>query len=342
MSDTIIVVELETEVVTVVEPGPRGPAGVGGEEIAADLADETAARIAADEALQTAIDDISVEETDPVATAALATHAASTTAHGIGTAAALASDTDNTLAANSDSRLATQKATKGYITTQTGLLVPKSLIDAKGDLLVGTADNTVARKAVGSNGKVLVADSTQSDGLRWGHPGQHDFLRSSGLSTITRHQISASVTLINSQAVLAYRCMAMDSGSYSKVRYCATASGTFSGLRVVVFDAGGTVLSQSATVTSFTAGLVTETSLGSSVSITAGTEYLIGIACIYTASPTFRGIDINSATYGYISGVSPAMAYRKTSAWTSTSSDVANLSSPDNYINAIPWMELCS
>lgn len=170
MSDTIIVVELETEVVTVVEPGPRGPAGVGGEEIAADLADETAARIAADEALQTAIDDISVEETDPVATAALATHAASTTAHGIGTAAALASDTDNTLAANSDSRLATQKATKGYITTQTGLLVPKSLIDAKGDLLVGTADNTVARKAVGSNGKVLVADSGQSDGLKWGDP----------------------------------------------------------------------------------------------------------------------------------------------------------------------------
>lgn len=169
MSDTIIVVELETEVVTVVEPGPRGPAGVGGEEIAADLADETAARIAADEALQTAIDDISVEETDPVATAALATHAASTTAHGIGTAAALASDTDNTLAANSDSRLATQKATKGYITTQTGLLVPKSLVDAKGDLLVGTADNTVARKAVGSDGKVLVADSGQSDGLNWGY-----------------------------------------------------------------------------------------------------------------------------------------------------------------------------
>lgn len=78
-------------------------------------------------------------------------------------------DTDNTLAANSDSRLATQKATKGYVTTQTGLLVPKSLVDAKGDLLVGTAPDTVARKAVGSNGKVLVADSTQGDGLSWGY-----------------------------------------------------------------------------------------------------------------------------------------------------------------------------
>lgn len=77
-------------------------------------------------------------------------------------------DTDNTLAADSDSKLATQKATKGYVTTQSGLLVPKSLIDAKGDLLVGTAADTVARKAVGSNGKLLVAASGESDGLKWG------------------------------------------------------------------------------------------------------------------------------------------------------------------------------
>lgn len=43
----------------------------------------------------------------------------------------------------------------------------KSLVDAKGDVLVGTADNTVARKAVGSNGQALIADSAQSDGLKW-------------------------------------------------------------------------------------------------------------------------------------------------------------------------------
>lgn len=42
-----------------------------------------------------------------------------------------------------------------------------TIIDAKGDLIVGTADNTPARKAVGSNGQIIVADSTQSDGLIW-------------------------------------------------------------------------------------------------------------------------------------------------------------------------------
>lgn len=61
-------------------------------------------------------------------------------------------------------------ATKDWVTSQDGLLIPKSLIDAKGDLIAGTADNTAARKAVGTNGQVLEADSTQSDGLAWKAP----------------------------------------------------------------------------------------------------------------------------------------------------------------------------
>jgi hypothetical protein len=48
--------------------------------------------------------------------------------------------------------------------------VALATVDAKGDLLVGTADNTVARLAVGSNGKVLAADSAQSTGLAWVTP----------------------------------------------------------------------------------------------------------------------------------------------------------------------------
>ena len=45
--------------------------------------------------------------------------------------------------------------------------IDSALIDAKGDLVVGTADNTVARVAVGSNGQVLVADSAQTAGIKW-------------------------------------------------------------------------------------------------------------------------------------------------------------------------------
>ena len=42
-----------------------------------------------------------------------------------------------------------------------------ALFDLKGDLLVGTGSDTVSRKAAGANGTLLVADSTQSDGLIW-------------------------------------------------------------------------------------------------------------------------------------------------------------------------------
>jgi len=72
-------------------------------------------------------------------------------------------DTDGTLAANSDTKIASQKATKTYADG----MIPKSLVDAKGDILIGTADNTVARVAVGSDGKVSKADSTQSAGVAW-------------------------------------------------------------------------------------------------------------------------------------------------------------------------------
>jgi len=42
-----------------------------------------------------------------------------------------------------------------------------SIVNAKGDLIAGTADNTVSRLGVGTNGKVLAANSTTATGLEW-------------------------------------------------------------------------------------------------------------------------------------------------------------------------------
>jgi hypothetical protein len=58
-----------------------------------------------------------------------------------------------------DAKLATSTAASTY--------VPNSLADAKGDLIVGTADNTISKLTVGANGQSLVADSTTTSGLRW-------------------------------------------------------------------------------------------------------------------------------------------------------------------------------
>jgi hypothetical protein len=49
-------------------------------------------------------------------------------------------------------------------------VLTKKIADAKGDLLVGTADNAISRVAVGTNGHVLTADSAETSGVKWAAP----------------------------------------------------------------------------------------------------------------------------------------------------------------------------
>lgn len=48
--------------------------------------------------------------------------------------------------------------------------VQNILVDSKGDMFVATADDTVARLAVGTDGTVLTADSSQASGVTWAQP----------------------------------------------------------------------------------------------------------------------------------------------------------------------------
>jgi hypothetical protein len=48
--------------------------------------------------------------------------------------------------------------------------ISKATIDAKGDLIVGTADNTPSKLSVGSNNFVLTADSAATGGIKWAAP----------------------------------------------------------------------------------------------------------------------------------------------------------------------------
>lgn len=45
--------------------------------------------------------------------------------------------------------------------------IQNAIVDAKGDLIAATANDTPARLAVGTNGQTLVADSTAATGLKW-------------------------------------------------------------------------------------------------------------------------------------------------------------------------------
>lgn len=55
----------------------------------------------------------------------------------------------------------------GTLTTLVNTKLSGTLVDAKGDLLVGTADNTVGRLAVGADTYLLMADATQAGGMKW-------------------------------------------------------------------------------------------------------------------------------------------------------------------------------
>lgn len=83
-----------------------------------------------------------------------------------------------------------QQAAAGNDSRITGA-VQVSTIDAKGDLLVGTADNTLARVAVGANGYTLIGSSGQTPGVDWGLPARP---LASGYYRMTLGGASANVT----------------------------------------------------------------------------------------------------------------------------------------------------
>ena len=76
--------------------------------------------------------------------------------------------------------------TSGTVTVTNSMA---TAIDAKGDLIAGTADDTFSRLAIGANDTVLTADSAEATGLKWATPSGSMTLIST--TTLT----GASVTL---------------------------------------------------------------------------------------------------------------------------------------------------
>jgi hypothetical protein len=82
---------------------------------------------------------------------------------GGGTTGSVTLAVDSTVATLTGTQTLTNKTLTSPVLTTPSI----SNIDAKGDLLAGTADNTIGRLAVGANGTVLTADSAEATGMKW-------------------------------------------------------------------------------------------------------------------------------------------------------------------------------
>jgi hypothetical protein len=72
------------------------------------------------------------------------------------------------------------------IDTTMATMTPKSTYTAKGSIAAATAASTPANLAVGTNGEMLVADSSAATGLKWGQPNAVSaFLYKSTFQTIS-------------------------------------------------------------------------------------------------------------------------------------------------------------
>ena len=72
---------------------------------------------------------------------------------------------------NKDFRVKAGLVVEGSTATVNGKnIITAGTVDAKGDLLVGSADDAVARLGVGSNGQVLTANSSATYGVEWSAP----------------------------------------------------------------------------------------------------------------------------------------------------------------------------
>ena len=92
--------------------------------------------------------------------------------------------------------------------------IQPTIVDAKGDLIVATAADTVSRIAVGSNDQVLTADSSTSTGVKWATPA-------AGGMTLISETVASAISSLSFSSLGSYKQLILYWGG---IRHSTTGS----------------------------------------------------------------------------------------------------------------------
>ena len=148
--------------------------------------------------------------------------------------------------------------------------ISASIVDAKGDLIVGTADNTVGRLAVGTNGYTLVADSGATTGLAY----------SAGIPVVLNAQ-TATYTVVLGDA---YKLVTMSVAGANDFQIPTNANVAYpvgTVINVIQIGAGQT------TIKAVTSGTTTISSTGASATAPKLRAQYSAASCIKVATDTW-------------------------------------------------------
>jgi len=117
----------------------------------------------------------------------------------------------------------TQTLTNKTLTSPVLTTPTISTVNAKGDLLAGTADNTIDRIAVGANDTVLTADSTAATGMKWATAA------AGGMTLITETNASGATSISFTSIAGTYKHLLI---VWSSVYQSVSSASAFWGVRL--------------------------------------------------------------------------------------------------------------
>jgi hypothetical protein len=192
-------------------------------------------------------------------------------------------------------------------------VLTKAIADAKGDLLVGTADNAISRLAAGSNGYVLTADSAETTGLKW----------------------AAAPAVGSFETSIVFEGPTADSFETTLQVTDPTADRT-----ITLKDASGTVAFTS-DIPSSTSGLSEGTNLyftderaqdaiGNSVGTGLSYNDTTGAVSVDTTTIQARVADVSDTEIGYLNGVTSAIQTQLDAKFATANASTTNISEGTN------------